>query len=1085
MFRLTTLGGLFFLFFLSFQVHGQAPRWMQQPAISPDGQWIAFSYKGDLFKVSSTGGQAIPLTITSYYEGHPVWSHDGKTIAYASDRYGNFDVYVMPAEGGEGRRLTFHSAEDIPTDFTVDNQKVLFRTARNTPAKSVRFPSPRFFKMLYTVPVTGGRSLLFNAAGAEFAHYNKAGDHLLFMDCKGYESFERKHERASITRDIWLWHPKTDQYKQLTFFDGNDMEPVWGEDHIFYYLSEKNDDHLNVYKGSIDRAESSNQQLTHFKKDPVRSLSRSQNGILCFTQGGYIYTLREGEQAQKVAITLQADFAQQSQKTLQVGNKQISEMALSPNGKEVAFIYRGDLYATSTDGKTTKRLTNTPYQERMIEFSPDGRSIIYSVEKDGSWDIEAIHLTEKREPYFYVSTLTETMPIVATEKDEFQALYSPDGKKIAYLEERNIIKVKDLASGATVTILPQGINYSYSDGDQNFTWSPDSKWLLVESEENTITRNEILLISADGKGERKNITESGFGNYNPKWGLNGKAMLWESDRQGMRNPARGSQGDVYALFFDQAAFDRFNLSQKDFELKKELEKEEKKEKEKKEKENKKDKGKSSKKEEPLVLNTDHLESRTKRLTLNSSLLSDYVLSKDGEKLYYLAKTDEKYQLWETEPRTRKTKVLARLNANTGGSIAIDTAGKNIFVIAGGTISQVDVEKGEVKPLAINTQFNLNQDAERAYLLDHTYYQVIKKHYDPKLQGVDWDYYYQYHKQFLPHINNNYDFRTLLSEFLGELNVSHTGARYYPPSKGADQTASLGMFFREKEGGNGLIIDEIIKGGPMDKAKTKVRKGDRLMKIDGHVIDDTNDWAKYLNQRAGTFTRLTYTGPGGKTWEEVIKPISLSEEQDLLYDRWVKTMQDMTDSLSGGRIGYVHIQGMNDPSFRTVINKVLGKNFDKEALVVDTRFNGGGWLHDHLVTFLGGKLYMQFGPQGHLTKGGESADKWNKPSVVLMSEGNYSDAFMFPYIYKYLNLGKLIGMPVPGTGTAVWWERQIDPTIVFGIPMIGTKGVKETHWTENHQLEPDIKIDNPYHKVLNGIDQQLQRSVDEMLKEVSK
>ncbi|MGH2643152.1 MAG: S41 family peptidase, partial [Chitinophagaceae bacterium] len=178
-----------------------------------------------------------------------------------------------------------------------------------------------------------------------------------------------------------------------------------------------------------------------------------------------------------------------------------------------------------------------------------------------------------------------------------------------------------------------------------------------------------------------------------------------------------------------------------------------------------------------------------------------------------------------------------------------------------------------------------------------------------------------------------------------------------------------------------------------------------------------------------------------------------------------------------------VQAMNDPSFRTVINKVLGKNWNKKALIVDTRFNGGGWLHDYLATFLSGKLYLKFAPQGHIVPGGESMNRWDKPSCVLMSQSNYSDAFIFPYIYKGLGIGKLIGMPVPGTGTAVWWETQIDPQIIFGIPMIATEGIGQDHFTENHELEPDIKVPNPYNKILNGQDPQLAEGVKEMLKEV--
>ncbi len=1014
------------------------------------------------------------MTITPDYESYPVWSHNGKFLAFASDRHGNFDVYVMPSQGGSAKRLTYNSAADIPSDFTVDDKYIIFGTARNDIYTSIRFPIPSLFMKLYRVPMKGGRSIMINSAGTEYARFNKSGNKIIFQDRKGYESEQRKHERASVTRDIWTYNFKTDKYTKLTHFNGDDLEPVWGKSGNYYYLSEQNDNDLNIFKASTAEPNQP-EQLTHYKKNPVRGLSRAQTGMLCFTHDGNIYTLVPGRQPQKVEIGLRADFAGQAIKTLPVANKQISEMSLSPKGKEVAFVYRGDIFVTSADGHTTKRLTNTPYQERMIEFSPDGRSIIYSVEDNGSWNIDKLQIVNKKEPYFYASTIVKNTPVIATDHNDFQPRYSPDGKKIAYLEERNILKVYNTVTHKTVTVIPKGVNYSYSDGDQYFTWSPDGKWLLAQSNEGTFVRNEIDLVKADGSGKRINLTQSGFSDWHPKWGMDGKMMIWASSREGLKNLSRGGQSDVYTMFFNQKAFDKYNLSKDDFTLLKE--------------EQKKDTTKAKKTGKTslnLKLNLNNLDSRTKRLTINSSLLSDFVLSKDGEKLYYLAKYEKGYDLWETEPRTRKTKVLAHLNARSGGSLSMDKAGKNIFVLADGKISKISVAKGNVSPLPIRANIEWNPAAIRAYIFEHAWRQVKDKLFDPNLQGVNWKYYHDFYKQFLPYINNNYDFADLLSELLGELHVSHTGCRYYAHPDNPDRTASLGMLYDETKGGKGLVVKEMITGGPMDNAKTKVKQNDILEKIDGIQITSDFDWAKLLNHKAGKFTRLTFYNPTTKkTWDEVIKPVSLGKEHALMYKRWTNMMQKMVDSLSNGQIGYVHIRSMNEQSYRTVFGKVLGKNFNKKALIVDTRFNGGGWLHDHLVTFLSGKFYLKFAPQGHIVPGGESSDKWDKPSCVLISQSNYSDAFIFPYVYKELGIGKLIGMPVPGTGTAVWWERQIDPSLVFGIPMVATMGVGEKHFTENHELEPDIKVKNPYNKILNGEDPQLDAAVREMLKETNK
>ncbi|MGS0748931.1 S41 family peptidase [Halpernia sp. GG3] len=1071
------------LFFIA--AKAQQPLWMQQPAISPNGQWVAFEYKGNIFKVSTNGGQALPLTITSDYNGYPIWSHDSKTIAFASDRNGDFDVFSMSANGGSAIRLTYNSDKDIPYDFSIDDKKVLFGSNRHDVYTSVRFPGDAYWNKLYEVPVKGGRSVMINSAGTEYVHLNSTGDKIIYQDRKGYENAYRKHHTSAITRDIWVLDLKTNQYKKVSNFIGEDREPVWGDGNTFYYLSEQKGNQ-NLFKSSVTASDNVT-QLTTFDKNPVRNLSRANDGTFAFTQDGNIYLLKEGGQPKILNFTIGADFATDQTETVPV-KENATEIAVSPSGKEIAFVYRGEIFVTAVDGSTTKRITNTPYQERMVSFSPDGKKLLYSVENDNSWDIYEASLANPLEKFFYASTVINTKPIVNTDKDEFQANYSPDGKKIAYLEERNILKVLDIATKKTVTVLPEKLNYSYSDGDQYFTWSPDSKYLLAQSSEGGGWFSpEVVLLKADGTGKRVNLTESGFNDYHPQFGMDGKMMYWITDKDGMKNLSRGSQSDVYAMFFDQDIRDKYQLSKEDFDLQKEIEK---KDSTKIGDKNdvKSKKIKLVKKEEKPIFepNLKNLENRTKRLTISSTDIGGVALSKDGEKLYYLAKYEKGYDLWMTMPRTHETKVLAKLGV-TDGSLELSNDGKDLFVLAGGNIMKVGVDDGKVSPMKIDASMELNASEERKYMFDHAWKQVKKKLFDPKLQGVDWDGYHTTYSKFLPYINNNYDFEVLLSEFLGELNASHTGGGYRVKKMNADATAALGLLYDVTKGGDGLVVKDIIAAGPFDKAKTEMKAGMIIDKINGNEITADVDWAIFLNHKEGNFTRIDFHDPKtNKTISEVVKPISVGVESGvLLYKRWTDKMAQLTDSLSGGRVGYVHIRSMDDPSFRVTFDKVLGKNVKKEALIVDTRFNGGGWLHDDLVTFLGGKEYFTLRPQGNITTGGEPMNKWTKPSCVVMSEGNYSDAFMFPYAYKELGLGKLIGMPVAGTGTAVWWETQIDPTIYFGIPMIATYGAGETQATENHQLEPDIKVNNDYNKFLNGEDQQLEAAVKEMLKEVKK
>ncbi len=1076
--RKAVLWGLLTLFsVVSFAQNSQEniARWLRYPSISPDGSHIVFGYMGNIYKVSTQGGVAVPLTSGDAYYTRPVWSNDGQTIAFSSDRYGNFDVYTMPANGGALTRITFHSADDYAYDFTPDNTKILIGSARPAPAESVRFPGVSYFKNLYTIPVKGGRPYLVTAAGAENAHYNSDGTKIVFQDKKGYEDYYRKHHTSSITRDIWVYDIADNTYRKITKNNVEHRVPSFSADgQAIYYTNEKSGD-LNVYKRALNGGQAT--QLTQFKDFPVRALSVSDNNKMAFTWKGDIYTLTEGQVPQKLTIRVLNNTGYNTLEHKDISS--VSEFAVSPNGKEIAFINRGEVFVTGVDIKQTKRITNTPQQERMITWSPDGKTLVYSGERDGSWNIYKVTLKHPDEEFFYAATTLKEEPLIATEAEEFQPHFSPDGKKLAYVENRNILKVRDLKSGETVTILPEGRNYSYSDGDWGFEWSPDSKWLLVDDSKGYFSISNTALISADGEGKIVHPVNSGFGDSDAKWALEGKMMTYKSTKLGRKSLAyQGShEEDIYAVFFDQKAYDDFTMSEAEYKLMKEREKDEKKEDD---KDKKKKKDKKDDEVEPIDINLDNLDHRKVRLTINSASISDYVLSKDGSKLYYLAAFQKGYNLWVTEPRTRETRILAKLNGSWS-KLKLSDDGKTIFLSNHGRLKKVDAKSGKVSSIPISGDMIVNHEAERQYIFNHAWRQVKAKFYDPTIHGIDWKMYQTEYAKFLPYINNNYDFQVLLSELLGELNASHTGGRYYASSDNAEHTATLGLLYDQKYQGEGVKISEVIAGGPFDNADSKVKAGDLILAINDHKIGAGENWNQYLTNLKGKNVRITFKD-GGKTFEETIKPISFGAQHNLMYERWVHTMQQLTDSLSNGQLGYVHVKGMNDGSFRHVYDEVLGDNIGKKALIVDTRFNGGGWLHNDLNTFLSGKKYLEFRPQGHKTKGGEPVDRWSKPSAVIMSEGNYSDAFIFPYVYKQNGLGKLIGMPVAGTGTAVWWERQIDPTIVFGIPMIATVGA-EGRPTENLELEPDIKVELPYNKFLDGIDTQLKAAVKHLLEVV--
>ena len=1058
------------------------PLWLRYPAISPDGQTLLFEYKGDIWTVPAAGGNAIPLTLSESYEFAPVWSHDGKSIAFASDRYGNFDVFVMPATGGEAKRLTYHSTREVPSSFTADDKAVLFNAARQDAVTNVQFPTGGMVE-LYSVPVTGGRVSQVLTSPALDAAVSSNGDKIIFHDYKGYESDWRKHHTSAVTRDVWVYDVTSKKYTMLSTFKGENRNPVFdSNDNDFYFLSEQSGS-FNVYKSSLaDPAKSV--AVTKFTKNPVRFLTRAKTGTMAFGYDGELYTMKPGSEPQKVNIRIGADGRDAIEKIVPV-NGGMTDAKLSPNGKEFAFVFRGEVFVSSIDGKMVKRITSTPYQERSVSFSPDGRSLVYAAEKDNNWNIYTTSLTRASEPYFCVSTVLKDEAVVATPAEEFQPAFSPDGKEIAYLENRQTLKVYNIASKQSRTVLPADKNYSYSDGDQYYAWSPDSKWFLVQfAPPQRMFTPEVGLVAADGNSPVRNLTESGYDDFQPKWVMDGKMMIWGSDREGARNQAGDpQQGDVYGMYFTKAFYDRAKLSKEEFALLKEQE-----DKEKKDADEKAKSGgpsasptpsPSPKTDKTIAFDFDGLNDRKMRLTTHTSSASDWVLSKDGEKLYYLTNFDKGNDLWVTEVRTHDTKLFNKLGANNT-SMELSPDGKFIFVIADGKAIKVDAESGKSEPIGVNTEMVLNYSAEKNYIFDHAWRQFKEKLIFPDLNKVDWDYYYKTYHRFLPYINNNYDFAEMLSEMLGEVNVSHTGAYYRAVFPNSDSTASLGLFYDYGYSGNGVKVAEVIQGGPVDLAASTIKAGDIIEAIDGTTIDASMDFYKLLNRKAGKYTLLSVYDPAAnKRWDETVKPVSPGDENELLYKRWVRQRRAEVDRLSGGKIGYIHVRAMNDPSMRTVFDEALGLNIGKDAVIIDTRFNGGGGIHEQLSDFLSGKKYFDVIPHGQYI-GSEPFDKWVKPSIVLVGESNYSDAHLFPLAYKLKNLGLLVGMPVPGTGTFVWWENQIDPTIRFGIPM-GCWQTPDGKCGENNQTEPDILVRNDPDVMGGGRDQQIEAAVKELMK----
>ncbi len=1057
-----------------------SPLWLRYPAISPDGKTVAFCYRGDIFLVPTEGGQARQLTTHAAYDYRPIWSPDSQSIAFASTRDGAMDVFIVPASGGTPKRLTHFTGVSLPNAFTPDGKHVLYNSIVTQDKDYGQFP---YGQQVYSVSVDGDRPSQFLSFNALNICFDKTGTKYLYHNHKGYENEWRKHHKSSITRDIWLHDTKSGTFTNLTEKQVEDRHPNLSADgQTVYFLSERFGS-FNLCQMSLSKP-SDIKPLTQFDKHPVRFLTRSDEDLLCFFYDGEIYTMKPDGTPQKLAVSIIADN-QEPAITKHRATDKASEIAVSPNGKEFAFIVRGDVFVAHAEHGVSKRITNTAALECNVQFSPDGRSLVYASQRDGQWNIYIASLADEFEQAFCYADEIKEEQMTTGDRACFQARFSPTGKEIAYLQDRTQIMAMDVATKKSRIVLPARYNYSYEDGDQSYEWSPDGKWIIAQFfEEGGWHYSDIALVKADGSQEYHNLINSGYADTAPRWAMGGKAIIWASDRMGMRNHGSwGTQDDVYATFIDKESFENFRLNKEERAFAQAQKDKEDAIKAKNDPEAAKaqaddNKDADNKEELPeLKIELKDFEKRTIRLTINSTSLQDMVLTQDGKKLFYIAGFEKGSELWLRDFEENSTKRLGKLEAK--GKLSLSKDGKSLYLLAGDKISIINQENAELKPLKYQAEVELKHREERDALFNYIWQQIKDRFYDASFEQVDWAYYKQAYQRFLPHINNEFDFTELASEMLGELNTSHTGA-FYEWKKKRAATATLGAFYDTNYDGDGLKIAEIMEGGPLDDS-SGISAGMIIQSIDQKPIKKGEDYYQLLEGKGGKRVRLGILDPAtGKSRIEFVKALPHTAEKALLYERWVKQRAKMVEELSGGQLGYIHIKKMDSPSFRETYSELLGKNRNKKAVVIDTRFNGGGWLHGDLAVLFSGKKYAEFLPRGQ-SLGIDPIAQWTKPSIVLMCEGNYSNAHGFPWVYKELNIGKLVGTPVPGTMTAVWYN-EMPNGVSFGIPEIGMKDNKG-RYLENLQLEPDIEIYNSPEEASKNIDKQLEAAVKALMQEV--
>lgn len=1049
------------------QPSGETPRWLRFAAISPDGETISFTHRGQIFVVPADGGLAVPISSQSGYSHHPVWSSDSEKLAFASDIGGDDDVYVTDFSGTL-QRLTFSSAAEWPSSFSPDGHQVLFEALRLGDAERSVQGALSSIPQLYAVNLGSGRESLVLPNQAHEARWNADQTQLVYTYDPSIDPAERQFRVAANARQLWIYGAASGKHERVFPVDGFDrLNPVWSADSTkLYYLSEKSG-RLNVWQ--LDFASGEETQLTNYTDDAVRYLSVAQDGTIAYTYRGRIYVkTADADVAAPIEIMT---LEQQASNRINLYAESSQGFASSPDGQLFAHIANTDVFLADAEGNY-RRVTDTPSEERSAIFSPDGAMLVYAAQRDHKWGLYAVELKSGEGESGLAISYQERALLVPEDGNAMDPQFSPDGSKIAFIADRREVRVLDLATGGVTQLFGEGdYNSTYVDGKLWFGWSPNSTELAVDW--NTIDATElrhVAIVPADGSARPRHI-----GNvsnlYKYVWSQDGTQLVGSTTLYGSRDAQLHSQDtDLYRIFLSEEARQDF-LDIVDGDLS----------------------GSDLTEEGAVIASTyapdafrsKHLEAR---LALGMSepvaleMLPDHqrLLAPvyDGEELA-LNIVDLATGAFETivtipAPELQAVDYVVEL-----GVIDLKMPGKVLRV----PLSQPD----QLSVIKQNILFTRDEDAARVAAFEQAWSDIKYRYYDAGLEGRDWDAIGEKYRAYVPSVASNRELVSLISAMLGELSASHLFVSY----SGTEQATlglgthedALGIYLDHGYEGPGRRVADVLAGGPLDRQNLGINAGDIITSINGQPVPESGGLDKLLDLNAGRQV-LVGVRDGGEGAERQVQvtPISQQAELDLSNARLIDARGEMVQRLSNSCIAYQYVPAMGNGPYLDLLATLTASRGVAKAALVDVRSNGGGNLTRELITLLTGKAYATMGRDDG-AKLIEPNNRWVWPSAVLVDSFGYSDGSVFPQAYQDNAIGKLVGDTVLNTGTAVnYVQSKIVPGLSYGIPVLPSRRLDGTYY-ENFVIEPEISVPfDPNHVGINT-DPQLAAGVASLMAEI--
>jgi tricorn protease len=1052
---------------------------------------VAFTYLADIWVADENGGNVQRLTVNRARDAYPRFSPDGRWIAFSSDRNGNLDVYIIPSTGGTAKQLTHHSADDVVLGWTPDGKGILFSSQRGED----------FMGQLYVVGVDGGMPWHAGPDMGNAASYSPDGSRIAYNP-KG-QVYWRKYYRGAYATDVWIEDVSAKKFTQVTDFDGLDSWPMWGKDGI-YFVSDRDGEGLtNIWR--VGEAGGKADKLTSFKSGDVRFPSISADGrTIVFEHDFGIWKLdTASKKVTQIKLDIDAE-TEENDSEMRAFSSEADDYDLAPSGRRIVVSVHGELFIVPVEEGDIRQVTDSPARERGVAYSPDGKWLSFISDGSGREELYVVAIDGSGDP----QKLTDIDAL------KFGYNWSPDSKEIAFTSSDNKLRKVNVGTKA-VTALDSSKYGNISTPE----WSPDGKWLTYAKADVSRTTDIYVLASSGSEIEPHKVTFDSYDDRSPRFAPDGRKIFFiRSESTGGGGGFGNASIQIYSV-----GLEKLDRDPDDPEERPEAEAPQFNQGE--------DSGGPPRR--PAGLRPPHetkmdwagMKRRTRQVTRMPFPIFTFNVTPDSRTLVFVtsepsatAQIPVIYSIGEDGKRLTRIAAggppqgdgeggggggfgggLGDLSISRDGrtlffrerdgiySVALGggagaagaggaTAGRGPAVAGGGD--------GARRRITFNVRVKVNRPAEWAEMFGDAWRTMKYRFYDPAMHGMDWDAAKAKYEPLVPFVGDRQELLNIINEMIGELNASHTGAA--PPPRGfggAAGTGNLGIELEPDKIAGRYKVSYIYESGPADKDWVKVNVGDYLIAIGGKEVKAGDEYWELLNDRLNRKVEVTFNNKPATegAWKTRIEAINSNAYATLRYDRWVKERRQKVDELSNGRVGYLHIRAMDQPSLRK-FEKEIREFRNKDALIIDQRWNGGGNIEQELLAILVQREYQVWVPRGVEASGRPFAGYFG-PKVVLQNWRSASNAEMFPAGFKALGLGKTIGTPTMGAVIGTGSYSLIDGSTVR-TPGVGVYLADAKHTNmENYGVQPDIRVDNSPEDNLAGRDRQLEVAVDDLMKQL--